>query len=88
MSEEEVVRQIRRDEVLAEMASERCSHFVKGGCAACETEKAGRSMAQRLQEVETLMDEEYEANGESSRWHDLQEEALILQLDMGELSHP
>lgn len=89
--EEDIVRQIRHDEIVAEMASERCHHFTQGGerrCELCRIEKIAHSLQEESAEVDRQMAEEFAANGKSPRWEELHNKWIQIDLDMGELGHP
>lgn len=88
-----IVRAIRHDEVIAEMASERCHHFTQGGermCDLCHREKQGKYLQQQLDdandEYELLLEQDVPAD--DPRMKAIIEKMNAISLDMGELDHP
>ena len=79
---------IRHDEIIAEMASERCHHFTKGGCRSCDIEVKAAKISQKLAILAEACDEEFEANGYSKKFNELLDEYNQLDCDLHELSHP
>lgn len=82
------MRLIREDEILAEMRSERCHHFTKGECAACKREELAGNISKEMDELESELEAEYNKNGLSQRWHELNDRLCDASLDLSELSHP
>jgi hypothetical protein len=76
---DDVATVIRREETLAALASERCHHFTKGPCAACQREDRAEALGRELEELEAWMDAHPDDRQAERRW-------LDLSCDLGELS--